>query len=41
VNFEGDVRLVGEFVDVVITEALSNSLRGRAVLSEPGFVAVS
>jgi tRNA-2-methylthio-N6-dimethylallyladenosine synthase len=31
VNFDGPVRLVGEFVDVVITEALSNSLRGRVL----------
>ena len=29
VNFAGHPRLVGRFVDVVITEALSNSLRGR------------
>ena len=29
VNFHGDERLVGMFVDVVITEALPNSLRGR------------
>ena len=29
VNFAGSKRLVGQFVDVVITEALSNSLRGR------------
>ena len=29
VNFPGNPRLVGQFVDVVITEALSNSLRGR------------
>ena len=33
VNLDGDQRLVGHFVDVVITEALSNSLRGR-VLTE-------
>lgn len=31
VNFEGDSRLIGNFVDVTITEALSNSLRGRVV----------
>ena len=36
VNFDGHPRLVGHFVDVVITEALSNSLRGRAVLTEHG-----
>ncbi|GHB98412.1 tRNA (N6-isopentenyl adenosine(37)-C2)-methylthiotransferase MiaB [Thermomonas carbonis] len=29
VNFAGPKRLIGQFVDVVITEALSNSLRGR------------
>jgi tRNA-2-methylthio-N6-dimethylallyladenosine synthase len=31
VNFAAPARLVGQFVDVVITEALSNSLRGRVV----------
>src|SRR5262249_3407946 len=29
VNFAGDARLIGQFVAVEITEALSNSLRGR------------
>ena len=29
VNFDGDKGLIGSFVDVVITEALPNSLRGR------------
>ena len=29
VNFDGDDRLLGQFVDVVITEALPNSLRGH------------
>jgi tRNA-2-methylthio-N6-dimethylallyladenosine synthase len=29
VNFDGDTSLIGQFVDVVITEALPNSLRGR------------
>jgi len=33
VNFIGHPRLVGQFVDVLITEALPNSLRGRAVES--------
>jgi tRNA-2-methylthio-N6-dimethylallyladenosine synthase len=33
VNFDGPARLVGEFVDVVVTEALSHSLRGRVRLS--------
>jgi len=32
VNFPAPARLVGQFVDVVITEALSNSLRGRVVV---------
>ena len=31
VNFDGDTSLIGQFVDVVITEALPNSLRGRMV----------
>jgi tRNA-2-methylthio-N6-dimethylallyladenosine synthase len=34
VNFDGNPRLVGHFVDVEITEALSNSLRGRVALAE-------
>ena len=33
VNFDGAARLIGEFVDVEITEAMPNSLRGRVVLS--------
>jgi tRNA-2-methylthio-N6-dimethylallyladenosine synthase len=35
VNFDGPARLIGGFIDVVITEALNNSLRGR-VLTGPG-----
>jgi tRNA-2-methylthio-N6-dimethylallyladenosine synthase len=31
VNFAGHPRLIGQFVDVVITDAMSNSLRGRVV----------
>jgi tRNA-2-methylthio-N6-dimethylallyladenosine synthase len=31
VNFKGESGLIGEFVDVVITEALPNSLRGELV----------
>jgi tRNA-2-methylthio-N6-dimethylallyladenosine synthase len=31
VNFPGHPRLIGQFVDVVITEAMTNSLRGRVV----------
>ena len=33
VNFDGNPRLIGHFVDVVITEALQNSLRARVDLS--------
>jgi tRNA-2-methylthio-N6-dimethylallyladenosine synthase len=29
VNFPGDVRMIGQFVDVEITQAMTNSLRGR------------
>ena len=36
VNFPAPKRLVGQFVDVVITEAMSNSLRGRVTASETG-----
>jgi tRNA-2-methylthio-N6-dimethylallyladenosine synthase len=31
VNFAAPPRLVGQFVDVLITEAYANSLRGRVV----------
>lgn len=31
VNFSGNAKLIGQFVDVLITEALPNSLRGRWV----------
>jgi len=31
VNFDGDSSLIGQFVNVVITEALPNSLRGRQI----------
>lgn len=34
VNFPGHPRLVGQFVDVLITEAMSNSLRGRVHTGE-------
>ncbi|MCX7554414.1 tRNA (N6-isopentenyl adenosine(37)-C2)-methylthiotransferase MiaB [Marinicella sp. S1101] len=34
VNFAGPQRLIGEMVDVVITEALRNSLRGRVLIDE-------
>ena len=36
VNFDADPRLIGQFVDVVITEALPNSLRGRLVPDNAG-----
>lgn len=34
VNFAGSQRLIGQMVDVVITEALRNSLRGRVLINE-------
>ncbi|MBE5314340.1 MAG: tRNA (N6-isopentenyl adenosine(37)-C2)-methylthiotransferase MiaB [Xanthomonadales bacterium] len=34
VNFAAPARLVGQFVDVLITEAMSNSLRGRVRLRD-------
>jgi tRNA-2-methylthio-N6-dimethylallyladenosine synthase len=34
VNFDGEQRLIGQFTDVLITEAMSNSLRGRVVTSD-------
>jgi tRNA-2-methylthio-N6-dimethylallyladenosine synthase len=33
-NFPGDPRMIGQFVDVVVTEVMSNSLRGRLATSE-------
>ena len=35
VNFDGPVSLINRFTDVVITEAMPNSLRGRWVAEEP------
>jgi tRNA-2-methylthio-N6-dimethylallyladenosine synthase len=35
VNFPGDARQIGQFVDVQITQAMSNSLRGRMHVCEP------
>ncbi len=29
VNFPGDARMIGQFIDVEITQAMANSLRGR------------
>ncbi len=34
VNFPGQPRLIGQFVDVLITEALTNSLRGRVASAD-------
>ena len=34
VNFKGAPRLVGEMVDVTITEALPHSLRAQVVVNE-------
>ena len=34
VNFPGNPRLIGRFIDVEITEAMANSLRGRVHLAE-------
>ena len=34
VNFDGSESLIGRFVDVVISEALPNSLRGRLADSQ-------
>jgi len=34
VNFDGDARLIHRFVDVEITEAMNNSLRGRLAASQ-------
>jgi tRNA-2-methylthio-N6-dimethylallyladenosine synthase len=34
VNFPGDPRMIGQFVDVVVTEVMVNSLRGRIATSD-------
>jgi tRNA-2-methylthio-N6-dimethylallyladenosine synthase len=39
VNFAGPARLIGQFVDVEITQAMSNSLRGRVVTADESYVA--
>jgi len=38
VNFAGPERLIGQFIDVHITEALPNSLRGELVEPYPSVV---
>lgn len=35
VNFDGHPRMVGHFIEIEITEALDNSLRGRVSMVEP------
>ena len=38
VNFAGHARMIGQFVDVLITEVMANSLRGRVLTTdEPAF----
>jgi tRNA-2-methylthio-N6-dimethylallyladenosine synthase len=34
VNFAGQPRMVGRFVDVLITDVMANSLRGRVVSTD-------
>jgi tRNA-2-methylthio-N6-dimethylallyladenosine synthase len=41
VNFDGNPRLVGQFVDILVDEALSNSLRGRIVTRDLDSLAVA
>ncbi len=41
VNFTGAPALIGDFVDIEITEALPNSLRGRRVTAAPARIAMS
>jgi len=41
VNFDGPPRLIGQFADVTITEALSNSLRARVVVIDTRSSAVA
>ncbi|OBS09974.1 tRNA (N6-isopentenyl adenosine(37)-C2)-methylthiotransferase MiaB [Acidihalobacter prosperus] len=40
INFRGDVALIGDFVEVRVTEALSNSLRGELAAHAPSAQAV-
>ena len=41
VNFPGEARLIGQFIDVEITQAMSNSLRGRIKVNEPAVALAS
>ena len=36
VNFQGPKRLIGQMIDVVITEAMTNTFRGRVAVREQG-----
>ncbi len=41
VNFNGNARLIGQFVEILIDEAMSHSLRGKIVTRELGSLAVA
>ena len=41
VNFDGNPRLIGQFVNVTITEALNNSLRARMVVADTQSIAAA
>jgi tRNA-2-methylthio-N6-dimethylallyladenosine synthase len=41
VNFAGHARMIGQFVEVEITQAMTNSLRGRVVLADEVLAAIS
>jgi tRNA-2-methylthio-N6-dimethylallyladenosine synthase len=41
VNFKGPARLIGQMVDIVVTEALPHSLRGDVQVREPADVSVA
>ncbi len=41
INFDGHERLIGRFIDVDVTEALDNSLRGRVVTTAPEMAATA
>jgi tRNA-2-methylthio-N6-dimethylallyladenosine synthase len=41
INFDGHPHLIGQFSDVVVTEALSHSLRGRVILREQDIAAIA
>ena len=41
VNFRGPARLIGQMVDIVVTEALPHSLRGDVQVREPASASVA